>query len=1165
MATNRLTEIGGGVALGDVDGDGWVDVYLCRAEGDNALYRNQGNWAFEDLTTRSGVACSDQISTGAVLADLDGDGDLDLLVNSLGGGTQLFLNDGQGRFTESVEAGLVRGTGATSMALADVDGDGDLDLYVTNYRSDTFQDRPAGVTVRTRTLPDGTPVVEPRDRFVGIRMPGGGMNAVERGQMDYFYLNRGSAKFVVAPWNVGVFLDDQGKTLVEPLTDWGLSVIFRDFNGDGLPDLYICNDFVYWPDRIWLNAGGRRFQAPARTAFRNGSLSSMSVDVADINRDGFDDLFVADMLSPRRQNRAWQRPDTLDGAVIWPVEDPLFRPEVTRNTLHLARGDGSFAEIAQLAGVAATDWTWSSAFLDVDLDGWEDLLLTTGSHHELQDMDDNVAMGKGGLANSHAERLRQVQSKPRRATPSLALRNRRDLTFEDMSAAWGFGQMGVAHGMAMGDLDNDGDLDVVINALNEEARILRNDSKAPRIALRLKAAGGNTRGVSARMTVRGGPVVQSQEMIAGGRYLSGDDAMRVFATGSAEMLTLEVAWRSGRRTVVNSALPNRVYELREDASTPVPARVAPVVSETLFEEFPKPLKHVHVDQTFNDFERDALLPYKLSRLGPGVAVADVDGDGDDDLVIGGGTEGRTAIYRNDGTGVWTEWEEAPIPKANRRDTTGVVLLATDQSVRFLAGESAWEDGKTNAPNLVSYVLSTASKVPTNARVEAAGGILPGPLALADVDGDGELDVFIGGQFLPGRYPESSPSILLRGRGGGWQPMQIFGALGAVSGAIFSDLDRDGDPDLILACAWGPVRILQNDGGRLKEVTAAMGLVSELGWWNGVATGDFDGDDRMDFVVSNWGRNWRNDQPMDGDAAVELAYGDFGGNGRIASVMGSLDRELGAVAPWRERRVMSMAIPSLPDRFPTYRSYATATVVAALGPMAASARHLKATEFRSMVFLNRDQRFEMRPLPIEAQFAPAFGVSVADFDGDGHEDVFLAQNFFGHDKETSRQDAGMGLVLLGTGMGEFRAVWNPASSGIGVPGEQRGTAVGDFDSDGRPDLVVTQNGGSTKVFRNRGGKPGVRVRVNASVTNPWGIGARVRVKSGGRFGLAREIQAGGGYWSQSSAQPCWPTFGEPTAVEIRWPGGQVQEFDWPPGARSVLVDHRGAHPGSKSAE
>ena len=1153
IATNRLLAIGSGVALGDVDGDGLVDLYFCRLEGDNALYRNLGNWKFADITASSGVACSNQFSTGCTFADLDGDLDLDLLINSLGGGTRAFLNDGKGYFTEVAESGLVRNLGATSMALADVDGDGDLDLYVTNYRTDTFQDDPPGLRITSRRRPDGTEVIEPAGRFAGLLTAAGGV-VVERGEMDVFYVSRGNGHFVPAPWNVGVFLDEEGKALSEPPRDWGLSVLFRDLNGDGLPDIYVCNDFPYWFDRIWLNVQGKRFQAAPKTAFRSTSLASMAVDVADINRDGFDDLFVADMLSPRREFRAWQRPDTLSEVLAGAKEDSQLRPEVGRNTLHLGRGDGTYAEIAQLAGVAATDWTWGSVFLDVDLDGWEDLLVATGYQHDVQDGDMALNLARQGARTTVATRLNNLGLSPHRRCPSMAFRNRHDLTFEDTSRAWGFDTVGVAQGLAMADLDNDGDLDVVINCLNGPARILRNESSSPRVAVRLKGRRGNTQGIGGRIRVTGGPVPQSQEMIAGGRYLSGDDPMRVFAAGDSAELEIEVRWRSGARSVVTNARPNFVYEIEEPAERGATNSPAPSV-QPLFQDMTVSLNHSHTAVPFDDFARQPLLPRRLSTLGPGVAWVDLNGDGRDELIVGGGQGGGMAVFQNSGGGKFLLEPNATQLRGNSRSQTGLVAWrGAGDRIRILAGQSNWEQADTNTP-LFRTTEFLEGKPGVEVPSAAKGVQSVGPLAMADIDGDGDLDLFVGGRAIPGRYPEAALSVMLQNDGDKFSSATRFEHLGLVSGAVLFDVDGDGDQDLALACEWGAIQIFRNDKGKFTQVTEAMKMSGYRGWWNGVAAGDFDGDGQMDLVASNWGQNWSPDPQPGADTPVRLYYGDFAEDGSVQTLLASMDPEVKKWLPWRERKAVIAAIPAVAKRAPNHHAYGPMGVEELLGAPAGPIRHLEVHTMASMVFLNRGAHFEGRRLPIEAQFSPAFGVVVADWDGNGTEDIFLAQNFFGVDGETSRQDGGVGLVLLGDGKGGFRAL-GPRESGISIYGEQRGAAAADFDGDGRIDLAVAQNNGPTRLFRGAGSTPGVRITVRGVQGNPGGIGARVRLKSRGVYGPVREVHSGGGYWSQDSATSVFATPVAPEAVELRMPGGELREWSWPAGAKNVEVSAAG---------
>src|SRR6266851_2425412 len=431
---NRILQNGSGVALGDVDGDGWCDIYFCRLEGPNVLYRNLGNGKFEDITRSAGVACEGQFSTGAVFADIDGVGDLDLLVNCIGGGTRCFFSDGHGRFTEILDGRLVRKFGSTSMALADIDGDGDLDLYVANYRSIMYMDEP-GLEVEAR-LVDGKVVVTPTNRFVALAPQGGGVEVIEMGERDFLYLNDGKGRFAPVSWTAGSFLDEDGKPLTEPPRDWGLTVMFRDINGDGLPDIYVCNDFFYWPDRVWINENGQRFRAIPRLAVRNQSMSSMAVDFADINRDGYDDFFVAEMLNRDHAARQRHRANVVKQQWHLPLGDPDYRPETTRNTLCLNRGDGTYAEIAQLSGLDASDWSWSTLFLDVDLDGYEDLLVATGNRFDVQDSDVLREIAQGKTAVTMEERVNHTRKFPRMDTAKLAFRNQHDLTFAEVGAQW---------------------------------------------------------------------------------------------------------------------------------------------------------------------------------------------------------------------------------------------------------------------------------------------------------------------------------------------------------------------------------------------------------------------------------------------------------------------------------------------------------------------------------------------------------------------------------------------------------------------------------------------------------------------------------------------------------------------------------------------------------
>ncbi|MHB8521778.1 MAG: FG-GAP-like repeat-containing protein [Limisphaerales bacterium] len=1164
--TNQIYLNGSGVAAGDVDGDGWCDLFFCGLGGRSVLYRNRGHWKFEDVTASSGIDCSRLDATGAAFADVDGDGDLDLIVNSIGGGTHVFLNDGTGHFAEAPV--LNEHNAGMSLALADRDGDGALALYIANYRTHTVRDEPdiqiKGEYVNGRMVVasvNGRPVTDPD--LVGRFALFADGKLVENGGADALYRNDGQGRFTAVSFTDGAFLDEDGRALQAPPYDWGLSVMFRDLNGDGAPDLYVCNDFQS-PDRIWINNGHGKFHALPWLAMRHMSLFSMGVDVADLNRDGHDDIFVTDMLSRDHRRRFVQMPN-VPPTFLKPgqIDD---RPQYSRNTLFLNRGDGTFAEAAHYSGVEASEWTWMPLFMDVDLDGYEDILIVTGHERDAMNIDviNRAEVLKHQKKMSPLELLNLNNLFDRLDLPKVAFRNRGNLTFEDVSAAWGFDARGVSQGMALVDLDNDGDLDVVINNLNGVAEIYRNETAAPRVAVRLKGTPPNTRGIGAKIRVYGGAVpMQSQEMICGGRYLSSDDPERVFAAGSlTNEMRLEVTWRRGKRSVVTGVRANRIYEVDEAQATSPPApRPSPLAATPVFEDVSPLINHTHVDEPFDDFARQALLPRRLSRLGPGVAWHDVNGDGWDDLIIGSGRGGKLSIFLNDGHGGFSPDPEPFLDRLLTRDQTAVLGW---NSVLF-AGSSNYEDGLTNGGVLRVYDL---------ARKASGENILGqsfscGPLALGDVDGDGILDLFVGGRTLPGRYPEPASSVLLRNDGRRLALGQRWDKLGSVSGAVFSDLNGDGAPELILACDWGPIRIFRNDHGRLTEWDPPVHLrmlnaqrstlnpvttLSQLtGWWNGVATGDIDGDGRLDIIASNWGLNTQ--YRASRAHPQRLYYGDLSGSGAVDLVEARYDELMGKEVPERGFQAVVAVMPFLQEKFQTFEAYANAGVEDIFGDRLKGAGVVEANTLATMVFFNRGDHFDAVPLPLEAQLAPAFAVCVGDMDGDGNEDVFLSQNFFGANPDGERADAGRGLWLKGDGKGGLKAVPGQ-ESGVMVYGEQRGAALADYDGDGRVDLVVTQNGAATKLYHNAGAKPGLRVRLSGPPGNLTGVGATMRLRFGERWGAAREVHAGSGYWSQDSAVQVLGTPEPPTQIWVRWPGGKTTTSDVRAEAKDILVNPAG---------
>ena len=1127
-AKNRTLYNGSGVAAADVDGDGLIDLYFCGLGNGNVLYKNLGGFKFKDITSQARVECGFELSCAAAFADIDGDRDADLLVGTRGNGVKVFLNDGKGVFSDvSAKSGLTSLRASVALALADVDGDGDLDLYVGNNRFEDYRDS-GQVTLMVN--PDGSRFVPDshKDRFL---LDENG-KVQEYGEPDFLYLNDGSGKFSPLSWTDGTFLDEEGEPLDGPPLDWTLTATFRDIDNDGDPDLYSCSD--YWtPDRLWINRGDGKFQAAPALALRSTSSSSMGVDFGDVDRDGNPDFLVVDMLSRDHQRKKMQmgamQPTPLALGEI------ANRPQIMRNTFFHNRGDGSFAEIANFAGLSASEWSWQPVFVDVDLDGYEDILVTAGHFRDVQDTDSSNKIKElqeknellplemrndPGLSRQHrfTEELYQMSLlRPILNSPVVAFRNNGgDLTFTETTDDWGTDGEAVHHGIALADLDNDGDLDFVVNNLNSAAGVYRNNAVAPRLAVRLEGNAPNTQGIGALITVTaekdGKLPVQSREMITGGRYLSSSDTLLVFAAASAN--TVRVRWPDGSVTEQKGVAPGSVVVSQKEV-TASPA-ADPAKRETLFEEIK--LGHVHHENGFDDFARQPLLPNRLSQLGPGLAFLDLDADGKDDLVIPSGAGGSGAIF----SGGLKKHEELP---ATARDQLAVLIIAPASDP--LITVSDFED-------------------------ENAAGLIGHSLSAADVDGDGDLDLFVGKRSIPGRYPEpASSSLMIRQDDGTLAPGHLFEKIGLVTASAFADLDGDGDPDLIIAREWGSPMVFLNDQGRFKDASAKLGLEKFPGWWNSVTVGDFDGDGRPDLAMGNWGRNSKYEHHYDAKHPLSILYQDFDESGSLDIVESIYDHHMKEEVPVRGLSCSSAAMPFIRLKLPTYEAFGGAGIKDILGiETSKAANKVSAHHLDHTIFFNRGDHFEALVLPSETQFAPVFGVVATDFDNDGDIDLFLAQNFFSAQIETPRIDAGRGVLLVNGGGGGF-TVLAADRSGIAVHGDARGAASGDFDGDGRPDLAVAQNGAATKVFHNREAKPGIHLTIEGTKDNPFAIGARFRVTDAdGRKGPIREISAGGGYLSQNSPVAIIPAGAK--SVTVTFPDGSETEIPVPAGARTVTA-------------
>jgi hypothetical protein len=1141
--TNQMLLNGSGVAAADVDGDGQCDLYFNSIDGPNKLFRNLGDWKFEDIAVNAGVECLEFDATACVLADLNGDALPELLVNTMYQGLRLFRNLGNQKFEEiTQEAGMKPALGGMTVAIGDFDVDGLPDIYVSRYRAAALMDVPnAYVNMKTIggkrvvTQFNGRPTTEPdlQHRFYVDARGGVG----EYGEPDSLYRNRGNLRFQEVSWTGGVFQDEQGNALSEIPRDWGLAAMFRDLNQDGYPDLYVCNDFDT-PDRIWINTRKGGFQALPADAIRQTSWFAMGIDVADVDRDGDDDILVLDMLARSHSTRMNQLGD------VKPVMDLIrqagHRPQYMKTTLQMNRGDTTFAEVGQWAGLAASDWAWGTAFLDVDLDGFEDVLITNG--HERDGRDIDVANQLKSLRRarklSDKEIFQNRLKFPRFNTPNIAYRNLGDGTFKQISSEWGFNFNGVSHGIALADLDKDGDLDVVVNNLNDPASVYQNLAQAPRVAVQLKGLKGNSQGVGARVELETGDLLQSQEIIAGGKYLSSDQSLRTFALKGnvGSDAKLRVVWPGGGVTEIDEVKASRLYEIQQAPSVINPKPIdKPKSDPKLFSKHNIQLEPGHRDPMFDDWARQPLMDASLAHEGPAVGWVDLNDDGWEDLVLSSARGGKPGVWLNQQGKAFEPYDKAPFHLPVSRDQIGLTAWKDSlKGVRLLMASSNYEDGLDLGSPVREYRFKDKKTVDEFSGRQGSVGVL----SLGDVDRDGDLDLFVGTRVFPGRYPEPPSSFLFLNVNGQFKLdeglSKLFENLGMVRSASWVDIDRDGFPELFVSLEWGAIRCFKNRNGQLKDQTTALGLSDHLGWWSGLAFGDFDENGTIDFVAGNMGLNGPHHQHS--HHPVRLYYGDVDGNQVTDIVRSHYEEEVGAYAPDLQLGALSRGIPVLPDHYKSHRAFGEQSVSQVFEKLGASPSYLEVNWSQTTLFLNHGGRFSAVPLPREAQWSAVSSVVSGDFDGDGHLDVFLAQNHFQFEPMTPRMDAGYGLLCLGDGKGQFKRMPH-FQSGIKLLGEQRGAACADWNHDGRLDLIVGQNNGKAHLYSNQSAEPGVMVRLKGRDENPWAIGAQIRLIGEEEMrGPWQVIQTGAGYGSQHGMLQVLGSLRGGNRIEVFWPNG-----------------------------
>jgi len=1105
--------IGTGVAIGDYDGDGLPDIFVVSKTQGCRLFRNLGGYKFEDVTEKAGVGGTPGVwNEGATFVDVNNDGLLDIYVCRFNAPNLLYINQGDGTFKEMAHAyGLDVKDSSVMAAFCDYDRDGWLDVYITTNMLDSA--------------------------------------AHPNGQRGYLFHNNRNGTFTNVTDPAGI----TGETQSHSATWW-------DYDNDGWPDLYVANDYGF-PDRLYHNNRDGTFTDVLDQVLPHTAFYCMGSDQGDVNNDGYIDLFVADMATTthvKDQNSIAESRERDEESDSSPGAQKLHRSALLMNT-----GTGRFREVAFLAGIAKTNWTWSPRFEDLDNDGRLDLFVTNGFNR-----DPNPDVNSSAIrVETAAERIKVLYNSPVLVETHFAFRNMGDLRFEDVGAAWGLDKRGVSFGAAFGDLSGDGNLDLVYTNYEGGVTVMRNDCDSGHVVnVDLRGTVSNRFGVGAIVRVESALGVQVRQLMLARGYMSSSEPMLHFGLGAdTSVRRMTVTWPSGHvQTFENFAVDRRYTVTEPSQPVPIPPPAEPRPGQ--FQEvghaagFELRSREEVIDETYVQ----KVIPTRFNRRGPGLAVGDVSGAGRDDVVVGGTTLDPLRILRSSPSG---QFQAADVPLAAARSLAddGPLLL-------FDASGGGSEDllvtkgGNTLPAGAQDYQPRLYLNDGHGRFRPAADDALPalpinaGAVAAADFDHSGRLGMFIGGRILPGKYPLAPQSALLANRGGRFEDVTDTLApglreVGMVTSALWSDVDGDGWPDLLLTLEWGGVKYFHNKQGKgFEDWSERAGFAAAgTGWWTSIASADFNGDGRPDYVVGNVGLNTQ--YHADPAHPALLYYGDFRGNGSAQLIEGYYEGD--QIYPWRSRKGMAAAVPSVAKRFTRNSYYARATLGEIVGEeKLAKARRFAATELRSGVFLSQpDGTYRFEPLPRIAQISVLQGLVAGDFDGGGHADIFAVQNSFAPIRADMRIDGGLGQLLRGDGRGHFEPA-TPAESGLGVPGDAKALAVADIDRDGWPDFLVTRNNNTTLAFRNSGvpGRRSFAVALRGAPGNPTAVGARITVELADGSAEWSEVFAGSGYYSQSTSA-CffgYPEGNPPRKISVRWPSGTTTEHGFPPDSTTVVL-------------
>ncbi|MEP1779757.1 VCBS repeat-containing protein [Reichenbachiella sp.] len=1034
---------GGGVSVGDVNLDGLPDIYLTGNVTPNKLYLNLGDLKFKDITDAAGLKDTPSWTTGTAMIDINNDGILDIYVCRSGKLSEdqrrnLFyvstgMNNGIPQYTNMASSlGLDDASYSTQAAFFDFDKDGDLDIYLLNHN------------VEVKPYFEVEKLKKKRDPFVG----------------DKLYRNDG-ATFKDVSATAGILGNEIG---------YGLGVSIGDLNEDGWPDIYVANDYSEH-DYLYLNNQNGTFSERSSQMLKHLSYYAMGTDIADINNDGLLDIMTLDMVAEDnygvKTSMSGMDPERFEAHLANGLQHQYMY-----NTLQLNRGNNQFSEIGQLAGVHSTDWSWAPLLLDIDLDGEKDLFVTNGLKRDFRNNDyrnykiKRLEAVEGDENVNRASLIRElVNMTPQKKIVNYVFQNQGNLQFANRQEEWGIKASTYSNGLAYGDFDQDGDLDLVVNNIDQEPTVYKNNATEltsySHLKIQFKGSENNRDGIGAKVTVWTNSSTQVQEHYLTRGYQSSVDKGMVFGLGQHKDIdSLEIVWSDGRLEHLKSIRGNQTIILDySNASSLKPKTDDSFPITDLTKAFK--LQYQHQETSFDDFERESLLPHKMSELGPGLAVADVNDDGLEDIFVGGAKgfsgqlllQNRNKSFELSSSDPWRKYK-------NSEDVSAIFFDANSdgrQDLYVVSGSNEDEEGSSN--------LKDHLYLNENGRFVDASNLLPDisisgfAVAASDYDQDGDMDLFVGGRQIPGQYPMPANSYILNNQEGKFinvsdQIAPELNNLGMVTDAIWTDYNRDGFIDLLIVGEWMPLTAFENQGSKfVKQVIS--GTQNSTGWWYSIAASDFDHDGDIDFVLGNNGLNYKYKASVPEPFSIYAS--DFDQNGSTDIVLGYYNNS--SQYPLRGRECSSNQMPFIKEKFPTYHDFGSAS----LEDVYEKTRLENALQYHARTFAtsyveNKGiEGFEFSELPIWAQLSSVNKILIRDVNKDGHADLVMAGNLYQSEVETPRNDASLGAIMLNNGKGDFEYLHH-----LGLNSD-----VKDLESimlsEGQQAIVATTNNGTIRLI------------------------------------------------------------------------------------------------------